>query len=159
MQTDFYTQQTIIVDDIRNTVGIGTLGNEQPTDAQTTPDLQKATVSFSTPIATDADLKLDIKSYLIKKPASTFFMKAGDNDLQKFGIHRGDLLVVDRSLQPTNKSIVVVNLDGELLLKKILISKHTTYLTPWSTRSTLFRVTKDHDFEIWGVVAYNIHEL
>lgn len=153
MQTDFYTQQTILVNDMYSTPQ-----QEQDT-TQASTNLQKATISFATPIATEADLKLDIKSYLIKKPASTFFMKAGDNDLQKFGVNRGDILIVDRSLKPVDKSVVVVSLDGELLLKKILISKHTTYLTPWSTRSTLFRVTPDHDFEIWGVVAYNIHKL
>jgi DNA polymerase V len=121
--------------------------------------LPPATVSFSTPIANDADLKLDIKAYLIKRPASTFFMRAEDNDLTNCGINQGDLLIVDRSLPVINKSIVIVNLDGQLLLKKILISSHTTYLTPWTTRSTLFKITPNHNFEIWGVVAYNIHKL
>jgi len=157
MQTDFYTQQTILIDDIGNTTA--NTVSEQRSSTEVTTDLQTATVSFSTPIATDADLKLDIKSYLVKKPASTFFMKAADSDLQRFGINKGDILVVDRSLQPVNKSVVIVNLDGEMLIKKILISKHTTYLTPWNTRSTLLKITPDHDFEIWGVVAYSIHQL
>ena len=86
-------------------------------------------------------------------------MRAEDNDLANCGINQGDLLIVDRSLPVVNKSIVIVNLDGQLLLKKILISSHTTYLTPWTTRSTLFKITPNHNFEIWGVVAYNIHKL
>ena len=86
-------------------------------------------------------------------------MRAEDNDLANCGINQGDLLIVDRSLPILNKSIVIVNLDGQLLLKKILISSHTTYLTPWTTRSTLFKITSNHNFEIWGVVAYNIHKL
>lgn len=121
--------------------------------------LDQATVSFATPMATEADLKLDINKYLIKRPSSTFFMRAGDNDLVRFGISKGDLLVVDRSLKPVNKSIVVANLDGELLLKRILISKNITYLTPCNTPSTLFRLTEEHDFEIWGVVAHTIRKL
>ena len=127
---------------------------------QNTSYLEKeATVSFATPILNSAELKLDIKNYLIKKPASTFFMRAGDNDLQRFGVNKGDILVVDRSLPAMNKSLVVVSFDGQLLLKRILISKHTTYLTPWNTGSTLLRITPDDDFEIWGVVAYSIHKL
>ena len=155
MQNNIYAPETIFIDDqegFRSTK----LQSEQQKEST---DLQMSTVSFSTPIKNNADLKLDIQSYLIKKPSSTFFMRAGDSDMQKWGIHQNDLLVVDRSLPITNKSIVVVSLQGELLIKKILISKHITYLTPWNTRSTLFRITPDHDFEVWGVVAYNIHQL
>lgn len=121
--------------------------------------LEQATVSFATPMATNADLKLDINEYLIKRPSSTFFMRAADDDLKRFGVNRGDLLVVDRSMKPINKSIVVANLDGELLLKRILVSRNITYLTPWNTPSTLFRVTDEYDFEIWGVVAHTIRKL
>ena len=156
MQNNIYAPETAFLDyqeDFRST----RLYEEQKNEAR--KDLELSTVAFSTPIRNESDLKLDIQSYLIKKPSSTFFMKAGDNDLRKWGIHRGDLLVVDRSLPITDKSIVVVSLDGELLIKKILISKHITYLTPWNTRSTLYRITPENDFEIWGVVAYNIHEL
>ncbi len=121
--------------------------------------MPSATVSFSAPIINNADIGLDINSYLIKRPASTFFMRADDNDMKNWGINKGDLLVVDRSLTAVNKSIVIVSLNGELLIKKILMSSHTTYLTPWETRSTLFKVSPDYDFELWGVVAYNIHKL
>jgi SOS regulatory protein LexA len=152
MQNNIYFQQTILLEDLAE--------QNSDSDMQSNNEkLQPSTVSFSTPITSNADLGLDIGSYLVKKPSSTFFMKAGDGELSRFGIFRGDLLVVDRSLQPQNKSIVVVSLDGELLIKRILISKHTTYLTPWSTRSKLLRITPENNFEIWGVVTHNIHNL
>ena len=152
MQNNIYFQQTILVED---------LVEQTSSQSLQTPEekLQPATVSFSTPIVSNAELSLDINSYLVKKPSSTFFMRAGDNELFKIGIYRGDLLVVDRSLSPSNKSIVIVNLDGEMLIKKILISKHTTYLTPWNSRSKLLRITPENNFEIWGVVTHNIHKL
>lgn len=150
MQTDYYTQQTVLLEDREP------LTSQSP-DNET--NLHDATVSFSTPIASEADLQLDIQTYLIKKPASTFFMRAGDDDLKRLGISKGDLLIVDRSLKPVNKSIVIATLGGELIIKQILISKHTTYITPWSTRSTLLKINQDHDFEIWGVVAHSIHKL
>ncbi len=150
MQTDYYTQQTVLLQDS---------DFREPAVGETQSKLTDATVSFSTPIANDADLQLDIKSYLIKRPASTFFMKAGDDDLKRLGINRGDLLIIDRSRKPTNRSIIIATLDGELIIKQILMSQHTTYITPWSTRSTLLKINQDNDFEIWGVVAHSIHTL
>lgn len=134
-----------------------TLLTEEQGGEETSQRLLQAKVNFTTPLLDNADLKLDISRYLIKRPASTFFMKVKDNDLRNSGIFSGDIVIVDRSITPSNKSIVVINLNGELLIKKILTSRNTTYITPVNTRSTLLKITNDIDFEIWGVVIYNIH--
>ena len=61
---------------------------------------------------------LDIRTLLIRRPSATFFMRAKGDGLVEEGIRDGDLLVVDRSVTPSDGDIIVVADDGQLAVRK-----------------------------------------
>ncbi len=75
------------------------------------------------------------------------------------GIHHGDLLIVDRSLEPKDKSVVIAVLDGELTVKRIRIRNRKITLEPENHNYSVREVTPDATFEVWGVVTSAIHRL
>ena len=62
---------------------------------------------------------LNLHEHLVRNPAATFFLKASGHSMVEAGIHDGDLLVVDRSLEAGNRRIVIASLDGELTVKRL----------------------------------------
>jgi DNA polymerase V len=78
---------------------------------------------FPSPAADYEEERLDLNRCLIKNPAATFFVRVTGYSIIGAGIHSGDLLVVDRSLEPRDKSVVIVVVNGELTVKRIRIGK------------------------------------
>src|SRR4051794_19524441 len=70
------------------------------------------------PISEYIEGRIDINEYLIKHPASTFYVRVRGDSMIDESIHPGDLLVVDRAIEPAHKKIVIAILDGELTVKK-----------------------------------------
>jgi len=99
-----------------------------------------------------------LNRYLIKNPAATFFVRVTGYSMIGAGIHSGDLLVVDRSLEPRDKSVVIAVIDGELTVKRIRIGKKIT-LEPENENYSVQQITEDADFQVWGVVTNVIHAL
>mgnify|MGYP001392441303 FL=1 len=113
---------------------------------------------FPSPAEDHMDLKLDLNDFLIKHPAATFYVYAKGDSMINAGIYDGDLLIVDRALKPELKSIVIAIIDGEFTVKKIKKINHTLYLIPDNNSYKPIKVTKDMNFEIWGVVTHAIHK-
>ena len=75
------------------------------------------------------------------------------------GIHSGDLLVVDRSLEPADRNVVVAVLDGELTVKRLSKQNGVLRLLPENQNYQPIQITTQQTFEIWGVVTNVIHPL
>ena len=75
------------------------------------------------------------------------------------GIHCGDLLVVDRSLEPRDKSIVIAVVNGDLTVKRIRIKKKKITLEPENETYSVQEINENMEFEVWGVVTNVIHSL
>ena len=114
---------------------------------------------FPSPAADYEEDRLDLNRYLIKNPAATFFIRATGCSMVGAGIHSGDLLVVDRSLEPRDKSVVIAVIDGELTVKRIRIRKKKITLEPENEDYPVRQITKDTDFQVWGVVTNVVHAL
>ena len=114
---------------------------------------------FPSPAADYEEDRLDLNRYLIKHPAATFFVRAVGDSMIGAGIHCGDLLIVDRSLEPKDKSVVIAVIDGELTVKRIRIEKKKITLEPENKSYSIRRITEDTDFQVWGVVTNVIHPL
>ena len=74
-------------------------------------------------------------------------------------IHDGDLLIVDRSLEPISGKVVIAVVDGELTIKRLRISKGKYLLEPENENYPTKKITEDMEFEVWGVVTNVIHPL
>ena len=114
---------------------------------------------FPSPAADYEEDKLDLNRYLIKNPAATFFVRVTGDSMEGAGIHHGDLLVVDRSIEPRDKSIVIAVINGELTVKRIRIRKSKITLEPENVNYRAHQITEDIEFEVWGVATNVIHRL
>jgi DNA polymerase V len=114
---------------------------------------------FPSPAADYEEGKLDLNRHLVKNPAATFFVKVNGDSMIGAGIHPGDLLVVDRSLEPADKSVVIAVVNGELTVKRIRIRKGEITLEPENEKYSVRQIAEGVDFEVWGVVTNVIHAL
>jgi DNA polymerase V len=117
---------------------------------------QKVAAGFPSPADDYLEIKLNLNDYLIKHPASTFFLRADGNELNQWGIFCGDLLIVDRSISPNAGKTVVVVLDGELKVRRLLRYGGLLYLNGRNLKQAT--ELKEEDV-IWGVVTHVIHAL
>ena len=114
---------------------------------------------FPSPAADYEEDKLDLNKYLVKNPAATFFVRVTGDSMVGAGIHHGDLLVVDRSLEPKDKNVVIAVVEGELTVKRIRIGKKKIALEPENENYSVQQITEDTEFEVWWVVTSVIHAL
>jgi DNA polymerase V len=120
-----------------------------------------ATVSagFPSPAEDYIEGRLDLNQHLIKHPAATFFVRVAGDSMTGAGIHPGDILVVDRSLEPRDASVVIAVLDGELTVKRISRRAGRLYLVPDNSLYQPLEILAEMEFEVWGVVTSVIHSL
>ena len=114
---------------------------------------------FPSPAMDFIDASIDLNRHLIKHPSATFFGRVKGDSLKNAGISDGDLLVIDRSLEPTNGKIAVCYIDGEFTAKRIRISAKELILVPENEKYPPIRVTQDNTFLIWGIVTHVIKDV
>jgi DNA polymerase V len=119
----------------------------------------KVPAGFPSPAADYEEDRLDLNRHLIKNPAATFFVRVAGDSMEGAGIHHGDLLVVDRSIEPRDKSIVIAVINGELTVKRIRIRGRKITLEPENKRYAAQEIAEESEFEVWGVVTNVIHPL
>ena len=132
---------------------------EQRTSLKLPLNLSQIPAGFPSPADDYIDRNLDLNEFLIKHPAATFFVRAYGDSMRGAGIHSGDILIVDRALEPKNNSIVVAVINGELTVKRLCQKNNKLYLMPDNPRYQPLEITEDMDFEVWGVVTNVIHPL
>ena len=121
--------------------------------------LGRLPAGFPSPADDYLEGKLDLNRHLIKHPAATFFVRVTGDSMIGAGIHSGDLLVVDRSLEPSDKHVVVAVLDGELTVKRLFKQNGVLRLLPENLHYQPIEITSQQAIEIWGVVTSVIHAL
>ena len=67
-------------------------------------------------------------------------------------------MIVDRSLEPENRSIVLAVIDGEFTVKRVNVNNNALYLMPENDSFNPLKITEEMDFQIWGVVTFIIHK-
>jgi DNA polymerase V len=105
-----------------------------------------------------AERGIDLNEHLIKNKPATFFMRVNSDAMKGAGIHCGDVVIVDRSLEARNGKIVIAVLNGELLIRKLEINNGKAKLVPASKLSAI-DIESYTDKCIWGVVTYVIHNV
>ena len=120
--------------------------------------LHKAGAGFPSPATDYIEEDVDLNAHLIKNVPATFVIRVQGKSMTDVGIYDGDLLVVDRSLDPKNFSTVVANVHDELVVKNFIKSKDQNFLSSGSKRvEDKIIISEDSDVFIWGVVTYVIH--
>ena len=112
---------------------------------------------FPSPAEDYMHAKLDLNELLVEHPSATYYVRVVGDSMLGAGIVSGDLLIVDRSLEVTNNCIVVAHIDGEFTVKRIKKTKTKMFLKAENENYKPIAITKDMDFELFGVVAHAIH--
>ena len=113
---------------------------------------------FPSPAEEYVEIALDLNKELIKHPAATFYARVKGDSMVDAGIQDGDLLVIDKALEPKEGSIAVCYLDGEFTVKRLSVREEGVYLMPANAEFKPIKITEENDFLVWGIVAYVIHK-
>ena len=118
----------------------------------------KVQAGFPSPADDHLERSIDLNEELIRNPASTFFVRVKGESMRDAGIHTGDILVVDRSLTPSDRRIVVAMIDGEFTVKRFRSLEGNVFLEAANEKFPRIELSGDQELVIWGVVAFVIHQ-
>jgi DNA polymerase V len=144
---------------IKKTKNLEIFTPEHKKEVQLPLFLESVSAGFPSPADDYLERKLDLNDYLIRNPAATFFVRVTGDSMLEAGINNGDILVVDRSLNPKDNSIVIAVIDGELLVKRLSMLKGKIYLLPDNPHYEPIEIKPEMNFEVWGVVTSVIHSV
>ena len=102
---------------------------------------------------------LDFNRDLIKHPEATFYARVDGDSMSGIGIEKGDIAVIDKSIEPEHGDIVVAAMGNEFNIKRLdLTHKDEGYieLKSENPKAPNFRIDNPEDFRVWGVVTYTI---
>jgi DNA polymerase V len=116
------------------------------------------TAGFPSPANDYIEKELNFKELFIRNESSTFFVQVLGNSMINAGIFDGDILVVDKSLDPLNNSILVCFIDGDFTVKKVNKIDGALYLIPENPQFKPIKIDESSDFRLWGVVTFAIHK-
>jgi DNA polymerase V len=102
---------------------------------------------------------LDLNEHLTGNSNNIFCIRVQGESMIDAGICDNDILVVDRSMEPTDEKIVIASLNSELTVKRLKRVGDQIILMPANPAYSPIVVTADIDLKIWGVVIHVIHSL
>ena len=112
--------------------------------------------------AEDLREQLDLIKLLVKHKASTFFFRVSGVSMVDAAMDEGDIIIVDRAIDPYNNCKAVCFIDGEYTVKRVEMGDNMVRLMPANELNTVYKpivVTPDNEFLIWGVVTYVIKKM
>ncbi len=111
---------------------------------------------FPSPALDFTDVAIDLNKHLIDHPSATFYGRVQGESMRDAGIGNGDLLIIDKSIEPQHGKIAVCYLDGEFTLKRIKLDRTGLWLMPDNDSYKPIKIEEHHDLKIWGIVTYII---
>lgn len=120
--------------------------------------LSRVQAGFPTSVDDSIELSLDLNQYVIKNPSSTFFIKVEGDSMVGAGIFSGDILVVDRSLEPKHNNIVIATVYEELTVKRLNLSGNRAFLVAENPDHKPIEITEGMNSSIWGVVTNSVRK-
>ena len=111
---------------------------------------------FPSPAADFDESKISLDRVLVKNHEATFYAKASGTSMIGAGIDDGDIMVIDRSLEPQNNKIAICQIDGEFTVKRVKIEKDVVWLIAENEEYAPIKVTPENEFIIWGIVTASI---
>ena len=111
---------------------------------------------FPSPAQDYISQAIDLNKELIRHPANTFYGRVSGDSMKDAGLSDGDILVIDKSLEPKTGDMAVCYIDGEFTIKYIKIEVDVIWLIPANETYVPIKVTPENDFLIWGIVTYSI---
>ncbi|HIA43393.1 MAG TPA: translesion error-prone DNA polymerase V autoproteolytic subunit [Gammaproteobacteria bacterium] len=118
--------------------------------------LNRVRVGWPSPADDYVERPIDLNEYLIKNPAATYFVRVSGDSMIDAYIGDGAILVVDRSVEPKHKSIVVAAINGSYACKRLLTKPKVCLASENSKYAPIF-IKENEELEIAGVVIAAIN--
>ena len=114
---------------------------------------------FPSPADDFKEIRISLDKELVKNKEATFYARVSGDSMIGAGLEDGDLLVIDRSLNPENGKIAICLVDGEFTVKRIKKEKNKLYLMPENKKYEPIELKEENELIIWGVVEYVIKKV
>ena len=114
---------------------------------------------FPSPADDFRETRISLDEELITNKEATFFAKVSGQSMIGAGLNDNDLLVIDRSIEPTNNKIAVCFLDGEFTVKRLRVENNEVWLQPENPDYPIIKITEENNLIIWGIVTSVIKKL
>ena len=120
---------------------------------------QGISAGFPSPADDFKEVRISLDNELVKNKDATFYARVSGDSMIGAGLDDGDLLIIDRSLNPENGKIAVCFVDGEFTIKRIKKEKNKLYLIPENKKYEEIEIKEENELIIWGVVEYVIKKV
>ena len=120
---------------------------------------QGVSAGFPSPADDFKEIRISLDKELVKNQESTFYARVSGDSMLEAGIDDGDLLVIDKSLNPENGKIAVCFIDGDFTVKRIVKEKGKLYLKAENKKYKSIEIREGNELIIWGIVEYVIKKL
>tara|TARA_B100000963_G_scaffold360506_1_gene391646 strand:- start:13693 stop:14124 length:432 start_codon:yes stop_codon:yes gene_type:complete len=114
---------------------------------------------FPSPADDFKELRISIDQEVVRNEESTFYARVSGESMQGAGLDNGDLLVIDRSLEPQNDKIAVCFIDGAFTVKRLRVEADCVYLMPENKNYEPIKVSPEDELIIWGIVTYVVKKV
>ena len=111
---------------------------------------------FPSPADDFKEVRISLDKELVKNTESTFYARVSGDSMENAGLSDGDLIVIDRSINPENNKIAVCFIGGEFTVKRIVKENGKLYLKPENNRYKKIEVEETDKLIVWGIVTYVI---
>ena len=119
----------------------------------------KIETGFPSPASDHLESTLNLNELIVHRPTSTFYVRVEGNAMQSSGIHDGDILVIDRSLNASNNSIVLASLHDEVIIRRYIKNGPYSFLVSDKKDEAPIQMDLNAQIMIWGIATYVIHRL
>ena len=120
---------------------------------------QGISAGFPSPADDFKEIRISLDKELVKNKEATFYARVSGNSMENAGLSDGDLIVIDRSLNPENNKIAICFIDGDFTVKRIKKEKGKFYLMPENKKYKPIELRENNELIIWGVVEYVIKKV
>ena len=120
---------------------------------------QGISAGFPSPADDFKEVRISLDKELVKNEEATFYARVSGDSMQGAGLENGDLLIIDRSIEPSNNKIAVCFVDGEFTVKRIKIESKKVYLIPENKKYSPIEINEENELIICGIVTYLIKKL
>lgn len=122
--------------------------------------ISEATIQagFPSPANAYEDAAVDINDIVVSNPISTFYVRVKGNSMIDAKITEGDILVVDRSIEPSHGKIVIAVVGGEFTVKTLYCKDGIIKLVPANPEFPEIILNGEQELNVWGIVTYIIHK-
>ena len=120
---------------------------------------EKISAGFPSPADDFKELRISIDQEVVRNEEATFYARVSGESMQGAGLDDGDLLVIDRSIEPKNGKIAVCYIDGEFTVKRLKVVEDGVFLIPKNPKYQPIKVTEENELIVWGIVTYVVKKV